>query len=42
MDYTITVTETLTNVQRTYHNAAHHLGSGADVEAFILVSAEAH
>ncbi|MFL6235585.1 MAG: hypothetical protein ACJ76N_20785 [Thermoanaerobaculia bacterium] len=32
--YTITVTDTVTGNQRTYHNAAHHLASGSDVAAF--------
>jgi hypothetical protein len=32
--YTITVTDTVTGNQRTYHNNAHHLASGSDVTAF--------
>ena len=34
VEYTITVTDTATGAQRTYHNPLHHLASGADVDAF--------
>jgi hypothetical protein len=34
VEYTIKVTDTATGATRTYHNAAHHLASGADVTAF--------
>jgi hypothetical protein len=34
VDYTITVTDTTTGQQRTYHNAAHQLASSADFTAF--------
>jgi hypothetical protein len=32
--YTITVTDTVTGNQRTYHNNPHHLASGSDITAF--------
>jgi hypothetical protein len=38
LEYTITVTDTVTGDRRTYHNAPHHQGSGADVEAFAVPS----
>jgi hypothetical protein len=34
VEYTITVTDTVTGSHRTYHNNLHHQGSGADVGAF--------
>ena len=34
VEYTITVTDTATGAQKTYHNPLHHLASNADVEAF--------
>ncbi|HEY2290034.1 MAG TPA: hypothetical protein VGM86_04955, partial [Thermoanaerobaculia bacterium] len=34
VEYTITVTDTATGSQRTYHNPLHHLASGADLDAF--------
>ena len=34
VEYTITVTDTGTGATRTYHNAPHHLASGADLTAF--------
>lgn len=34
VEYTITVTDTATGAQRTYHNPLHHLASNADVDAF--------
>jgi hypothetical protein len=34
VDYTITVTDTATGAQKTYHNPLHHLASGADLDAF--------
>ena len=34
VEYTITVTDTVTGKHRTYHNNFHHQGSGADVDAF--------
>jgi hypothetical protein len=34
VEYTITVTDTATGASRTYHNAPHHLASGADITAF--------
>ena len=34
LDYTIAVTDTATGGQRTYHNARHHLASGADLTTF--------
>ncbi|HET9211745.1 MAG TPA: hypothetical protein VFR03_15160 [Thermoanaerobaculia bacterium] len=34
VEYTITVTDTVTGGQRTYHNNPHHLASGSDVAAF--------
>jgi hypothetical protein len=34
VEYTITVTDTVTGQRRTYHNALHHLASGSDVTAF--------
>ncbi len=34
VEYTITVTDTVTGKRRTYHNNLHHQGSGADVDAF--------
>jgi hypothetical protein len=39
VEYAITVTDTLVPAQRTYHNPAHRLASGADVGAFFVVSA---
>jgi hypothetical protein len=41
VEYTITVTETLTGAVKTYHNAPLQLASQADVQAFLLVSAAA-
>jgi hypothetical protein len=34
VDYTLTVTDTATGAQRTYHNPQHHLASAADLGAF--------
>jgi hypothetical protein len=34
VEYTITVTDTATGGKRTYHNAPHHLASGADISSF--------
>jgi hypothetical protein len=34
VEYTISVTDTATGAQRTYHNPLHHLASGADFDAF--------
>jgi hypothetical protein len=34
VEYTITVTDEATGAKRTYHNARHHLASGADTAAF--------
>lgn len=34
IEYTITVTDTVTGKRRTYHNDAHHQGSRSDVDAF--------
>ncbi len=34
VDYTVTVTDTLTGDRRTYHNDRHQLASRADVAAF--------
>ena len=34
VDYTLTVTDTATGAQRTYHNPQHHLASAADLDAF--------
>jgi hypothetical protein len=34
VEYTITVTDTVTGNRRTYHNTLHHLASGSDVTAF--------
>jgi hypothetical protein len=34
VDYTITVTDTVSGNRRTYHNNPHHLASGSDVTAF--------
>ena len=34
VEYTITVTDTATGSQRTYHNPLHHLASGAYLDAF--------
>ena len=34
VEYTITVTDTVTGKRRTYHNDAHHQGSRSDVTAF--------
>ncbi len=41
VEYTITVTETLTGAVKTYHNAPLQFASQADVQAFLLVSAAA-
>jgi hypothetical protein len=37
VEYTITVTDTVTGNRRAYHNSLHHQGSGADVDAFAAV-----
>jgi hypothetical protein len=34
VSYTITVTDTVTGISRTYHNDLHQLASRADVTAF--------
>jgi hypothetical protein len=34
VEYTITVTDTATGSQKTYHNPLHHLASGTDLDAF--------
>jgi hypothetical protein len=34
VDYTITVTDTVTGNRRAYHNVRNHLASGSDVDAF--------
>ncbi|HEY4562514.1 MAG TPA: hypothetical protein VIJ36_06020, partial [Thermoanaerobaculia bacterium] len=39
VEYTITVTDTVTGNRRTYHNNLHHQGSGADVGAFAAPAA---
>ncbi|HEY3568346.1 MAG TPA: hypothetical protein VGP73_10480 [Thermoanaerobaculia bacterium] len=39
VEYTITVTDTVTGDRRTYHNNPHHQGSGADVGAFAVPAA---
>jgi hypothetical protein len=40
VEYTITVTDTATGAQKTYHNPLHHLASEADIEAFTAGPAE--
>jgi hypothetical protein len=39
VEYTITVTDTVTGNRRIYHNNLHHQGSGADVGAFAAPAA---
>ena len=39
VEYTITVTDTVTGNRRRYHNNLHHQGSGADVDAFAAPAA---